>query len=373
MREDIENEGVRRGKRPAIVRTRGERFLDNEDAREIGQKVGDVYEGDLDDFQSDDVFEGDLSDLLSDKKAERGTLREELEKRKAMYRRGSGRRRRSVEALGLHRKPILKDEDEAVPVIEPEGGVDLERISRGLEREADKMAENERWKQKLFRVEKEKKVEKKTEEDKNWDALKSTLAEIEKFKDAQVRKVAEKLKKHERAQKVIRKTVRRGLALAGLTLSILAAGGRAHAESDMFAGRTEPEKVKIESDSGVKVDDTGTDDGGAMLVDLERPAAGQLVNMVPVTEDEAMPVDLETPAEGKLVDMVPVTEDEEWKSALATVENVGISDYDVQPGETMSWDEFSKYWDERSQEFFGDDVQTTGAHVDLANGIYETN
>ncbi|MBQ6130540.1 hypothetical protein IJI72_02540 [Candidatus Saccharibacteria bacterium] len=230
---------------------------------------------------------------------------------------------------------------EAVATYEPEEEVNLARIQRGLETEADRIARE-------------------TEEDKRWAGLKESLANIEMFKNEQARKASEKLRRHQRAQNVIKRTIRRGLAIAGLTLGLLSTA-TAGTKTDKFAGRTEPEKVKIEHDSGVAV--ASESEGEGLKIDLSgggvatvetgsgTEAGTETEPEGEAQEDEGLRVDLGT-TEGELVDMVPVTEmteaekkeaDGEWETTLAEIEAANaesIGDYEIVENPGMSWEEF---------------------------------
>lgn len=231
------------------------------------------------------------------------------------------------------------------------------------------------------------------EEEESWRRLNKVRESIRNIKNERARKVAEKLSRHERAKSAVLKTVRRGLAIAGLSLGIFSSAmSTANAEINNFGGRSEPAKIEVDdrrNEGATFENGTGGIDG--MSVDLsstaEEASGGRLVDMVPVTEENDVSVDLSSTAEetsgGRLVDMVPVTEeesglrvdlseggrehdgesidvtpaasetareeesesDQEWEEALEVAEAGDYGNFD----DAMSWEEFVKWTDELNE------------------------
>ena len=391
MKGDMEN-GGKIEKKPAIERTRvgrttedsteekvidfreaAERIREKRARREMGRKV--IKEVEKEGIEEATIRGGEVRGRKELTVAER--LGEMV--KRAGARRG-GRERRSIEALGIRQRAETSKEEvskEEPEVEERSEEVDFDRIQKGLEERADEFrrewdefeavkaeipgasemtAEAEKPEREAVNVEK-----KNEEEEENWRNLKETLARIERRKDAALRraewarrresekaqeKVRAKIERNKRAKRVLKELAMDGLvAVAALGIFMGAAVKNARAETDKFAGKPAPKKVEKETKAvpSSEVEGVTESEEGGLKVNLEKVASNLKLNQ----EKQAQ---------------------REKESAVAEAGKADIGDYEN--GDYAKW---SGYWDQRSRDFFGDDVETGGVHIDYDNGIYEAN
>ena len=208
------------------------------------------------------------------------------------------------------------------------------------------------------------------DKEKAWAGLAESLKAIDEFKEEKAREVSEKLKRHERAKKGLKRFIKKGLAMAAAAFVTIASSRVAGAGAEMFANKTQPTMESF--DEGTEAATSGAVDlSGGLSVDLsggteteaETPAVdlaglqaeaeeSDLVDMQEVPEvnlgqesedvgketEASIPVDLA----GAQSDETSMNETKKFETELSSALSGAAMDYDFDAigEEAMTWDEF---------------------------------